>query len=231
MYIFVFVIFCKYLIQTKRLSKSQSASLQLFTSIKLDACLPSTNIWSIWLLVLSLGDCQVYVCIILCGKYGLFISLLLLLLLLLLILLLLLLLLLLAKSIVLVLYSFDASCRLHFCITGIKSSLPVLAWVAHYNFCIMCWNSLIYLIKFIVTGVLNKLVLFFHRCMYQNYFKIIELLAHFQWAYSIIHCHKVHNRLFILPVLKVLLSLPLHIVCNSVYPTFHFPTFLSPGLL
>ena len=83
--------------------------------------------------------------------------------------------------------------------------------VAHYNFCIMCWNSLIYLIKFILTGVLNKLILFLQRYMYQNYCKIIKLSSHFQWAYSIIHCLKVHNWLFILPGPKVLLSLPLYI--------------------
>ena len=51
--------------------------------------------------------------------------------------------------------------------------------IAHNNFYVMCWSSLVYLIKFIITEVLNKLIPFFHRCMYQNC-KIIELSSHFQ---------------------------------------------------
>ena len=37
-------------------------------------------------------------------------------------------------------------------------------------------------------------------CTYQNYCKIIKLSSHSQGAYSLIHCLKIHNCLFILPV-------------------------------
>jgi hypothetical protein len=90
-------IFCRYLIWTNWWFTSQSAPVQFCTPIMLDARLPYANIWSVWLLVLLSGDCQVSLCTFLCGECVLFIIILLLV----------------VKSIALIPFSFDVSCKLH----------------------------------------------------------------------------------------------------------------------
>lgn len=64
---------CWYLARSNWWSELWSAPLQLLTAIILKAFLPSTNIWSFWLLVYWLEDCQLFLCIFLCGNYVFFI--------------------------------------------------------------------------------------------------------------------------------------------------------------
>jgi hypothetical protein len=109
---FYFLYFLSIFIRTKWWSQSQSAPLQLLTSIILDSFLPSTNTRTISLLVLPSGDCQVSLCTFLCWKYVLIIIVLLLV----------------TNSIALVSYSFYISCSPQLPVTGLKtSSFPIFA--------------------------------------------------------------------------------------------------------
>ena len=65
--------------------------------------------------------------------------------------------------------------------------------VAHCNFHIMCWNCLIQVIKSVIKGILNELVLFFYGACAGNYCKIINFPPHSQQACSLVHGLRIHS--------------------------------------